>query len=87
MFCDICGFTEISKQVQPQQVMAFLNDLFSRFDNLVDKHKVYKVRSNDWGFEPWNFARGGAFHSLGDTRSVCEVRKGCAQGVPQLCRL
>lgn len=33
----------MSKEVEPSQVMGFLNDLFSKLDELVEVHKVYKV--------------------------------------------
>eukprot|EP00200_Dunaliella_tertiolecta_P001993 CAMPEP_0202356486 /NCGR_PEP_ID=MMETSP1126-20121109/10928_1 /ASSEMBLY_ACC=CAM_ASM_000457 /TAXON_ID=3047 /ORGANISM="Dunaliella tertiolecta, Strain CCMP1320" /LENGTH=605 /DNA_ID=CAMNT_0048949245 /DNA_START=191 /DNA_END=2009 /DNA_ORIENTATION=- len=45
MFMDICGFTSMSKEVEPVQVMAFLNTLFSHFDKLVDIHGVHKVET------------------------------------------
>lgn len=32
------------KQLQPRVVMAFLNDLFRRFDRRLDEFGVYKVR-------------------------------------------
>ena len=42
---DIVGFTSMSKEVAPQMVMEFLNDLFSKFDAICDTYNVYKVRS------------------------------------------
>ena len=39
----IVGFTTMSKQVKPDQVMAYLNELFTAFDELVDTYKIYKV--------------------------------------------
>ena len=40
MFADLVGFTEFSAQVEPRQVMEYLNDLFLVFDNLCDKYDV-----------------------------------------------
>jgi class 3 adenylate cyclase len=40
------GFTTMSQEIQPEQVMQFLNELFSKFDELVAKHKVSKVGDN-----------------------------------------
>ena len=37
------GFTSMSKEVAPQMVMEFLNELFSKFDEICDKYNVYKV--------------------------------------------
>merc|ERR1711959_339908 len=45
MFCDIVGFTRFSSQVDPATVMAFLNDLFTRFDQLCESFAVYKVET------------------------------------------
>ncbi|KAF5842754.1 adenylate and guanylate cyclase catalytic domain-containing protein [Dunaliella salina] len=45
MFMDVCGFTEMSKEVEPHRIMVFLNTLFSRFDKLVDVHGVHKVET------------------------------------------
>ena len=45
MFMDIVGFTTMSKEVQPVQVMEFLNSLFTRFDDLLDQYDAYKVKT------------------------------------------
>ena len=42
-FMDVVGFTPMSKDADPQDVMKMLNELFSAFDILCDKHDVYKV--------------------------------------------
>lgn len=41
--CSIVGFTSMSKEVPPDAVMGFLNELFTLFDELVDAHQIYKV--------------------------------------------
>mmetsp|Transcript_9359 Transcript_9359/g.25236 ORF Transcript_9359/g.25236 Transcript_9359/m.25236 type:complete len:447 (+) Transcript_9359:4403-5743(+) len=45
MFMDIVGFTSMCKVVPPQQVLLFLNNLFSMCDRLTDKHGVHKVET------------------------------------------
>ncbi|KAG1680943.1 hypothetical protein FOA52_009902 [Chlamydomonas sp. UWO 241] len=43
LFCDVIGFTSMSKQVQAQEVMNFLNTLYETFDGLVDDYGMYKL--------------------------------------------
>mmetsp|Transcript_18118 Transcript_18118/g.50743 ORF Transcript_18118/g.50743 Transcript_18118/m.50743 type:complete len:350 (-) Transcript_18118:842-1891(-) len=45
LFMDIVGFTQMSKAVEPQEVMIFLNTLFSLFDQLTNMHGVHKVET------------------------------------------
>mmetsp|Transcript_30292 Transcript_30292/g.78652 ORF Transcript_30292/g.78652 Transcript_30292/m.78652 type:complete len:935 (-) Transcript_30292:619-3423(-) len=45
LFTDIVGFTAMSKEVKPDQVMAYLNELFTAFDALVDTYEIYKVET------------------------------------------
>ena len=44
MFADIVGFTNMCHALPPDDIMAFLNELYSAFDKLVDIYNVYKVR-------------------------------------------
>ncbi len=45
MFADITGFTPMCSLQEPMTVMSFLNNLFSRFDDLLDIFGVYKVET------------------------------------------
>lgn len=43
LFADIAGFTKYSAGVKPQDVVKMLKNLFTEFDKMCVKHKVYKV--------------------------------------------
>lgn len=44
LFADIVNFTPISARFGPLEVVEMLNELFSRFDELVDKYGVEKIQ-------------------------------------------
>ena len=43
LFMDIVGFTPVSSEADPQDIMRMLNELFSGFDAFCTEHGVYKV--------------------------------------------
>jgi class 3 adenylate cyclase len=45
LFADVVGFTPMCHKLPADTVMAFLNDLFSRLDDLTVAHGVYKVET------------------------------------------
>ncbi|XP_062518112.1 uncharacterized protein LOC134193301 isoform X2 [Corticium candelabrum] len=42
-FCDIVAFTKIAAKSTPLQVIGLLNDLYSRFDYVIDDYNVFKL--------------------------------------------
>lgn len=45
LFSDIVGFTQMSKSMSAVSVVSLLNEIFSKFDDLVDKHKLEKIKT------------------------------------------
>lgn len=45
MFADIVNFTELSAQMSPEALLDLLNQVFSRFDKLVDYYRLEKIKT------------------------------------------
>lgn len=72
LFADIAGFTTLARNLQPNEVLDFLNDLFSRFDVLVEAHDVEKIKTIGDGY----MAVAGLYHSDNPemaARAACDL--------------
>jgi class 3 adenylate cyclase len=45
LFADLVGFTAKSSHRSPEEVIAFLNELFTKFDQLATEHGVEKIKT------------------------------------------
>jgi len=45
LFCDLVGFTKLSQDISAKQLVILLNDLFSRFDHLLEQHQLEKIKT------------------------------------------
>lgn len=45
LFCDLVGFTEFSKNLSAAEVVCRLNEIFLRFDKLVESHGLEKIKT------------------------------------------
>lgn len=45
LVADLVGFTALSAHVDPEQVVGLLNEMFSSFDELVERHGLEKIKT------------------------------------------
>lgn len=45
MFADLCGFTALSRKTTPDDLVRMLNEIFTAFDNIVENHRVEKIKT------------------------------------------
>lgn len=45
LFADLVNFTKLSEEMSPNQIVALLNQIFSAFDQLADKHGLEKIKT------------------------------------------
>jgi class 3 adenylate cyclase len=45
LFADVVGFTQFASRLEPREVVDVLNRVFSRFDALVDAHRLEKIKT------------------------------------------
>jgi len=62
LFADLVGFTRLATELSPAELVSLLNQIFSRFDKLVDRHRVEKVKTIGDAY----MAVGGVPHSQGN---------------------
>jgi len=45
LFADIVGFTALSSHIEPAELVRWLNQIFSEFDRLADRHGLEKIKT------------------------------------------
>ncbi len=45
LFADVVGFTVMSQKMEPEKLVALLNDLFSEFDNITKAYNLEKIKT------------------------------------------
>jgi class 3 adenylate cyclase len=45
LFADLVGFTTLSSRLKPEEVVRFLDESFSRFDELTERHGLEKIKT------------------------------------------
>ncbi len=45
LFADIVNFTSLSSAISPRELVTLLNDIFSAFDHLAERHQLEKIKT------------------------------------------
>ena len=45
MFADVVNFTRLAEELTPNQVVSFLDEVFTRFDRLTERHGLDKIKT------------------------------------------
>ena len=50
LFADLAGFTARASETEPVQLVRFLNEVFTTFDRLVERHGLEKIKTSGDGY-------------------------------------
>lgn len=70
LFADIVGFTTISEKIAPAELVAFLNDIFSKFDELTETYQLEKIKTIG---DAYMVAGGVPIRSHNHTQRICQL--------------
>ena len=75
LFADMVGFTPLSAQLPPVEMVELLNEIFSFFDSLLDKYGVEKIRTiGDSYMVASGVPRGRPDHAQALVRMALDMR-------------
>ena len=75
LFADMVGFTPLSAQLPPVEMVELLNEVFSFFDSLLDKYNLEKIRTiGDSYMVASGVPRGRPDHAQALARMALEMR-------------
>ena len=49
LFADLVGFTALASQMSPAELLPMLDEIFSGFDELADRHGLEKIKTIEIG--------------------------------------
>ena len=79
VFVKICDFNHFVENLPPRKLINFLNHIYSEFDNLMDKHSLYKIET----VNEYYMAGSGI---LGRERLNAEFAAVCAVEMVEVCK-
>lgn len=84
LFADIVGFTRMTEELSPVETVKILNDIFSIFDELADKHRVEKIKTIGDAYMAAGGLEAGAQIHFAD--AVAHMALEMQQGVADYCK-
>jgi guanylate cyclase len=80
LFADVVNFTPRSSNMTPTELVELLNDVFSKFDAIVDKYALEKIKTiGDCYMVAWGVPRKRADHALALVSMAIDMRDHVAQ--------
>lgn len=74
LFTDLAGFTETSARLAPQTLIAELNDLFTEFDAIIERHHCERIKTiGDAYLAVCGMPQPDPEHALNITRAAVEM--------------
>jgi adenylate cyclase len=83
LFADLVGFTELSRKLRAGDVVDLLNDLFSRFDSLAERHGAERIKTIGDAY----MAAAGLSDNRGDhVASIADLALDMRKAFGEFCR-
>ncbi|MBL8993729.1 MAG: adenylate/guanylate cyclase domain-containing protein, partial [Spirochaetia bacterium] len=67
LFADICQFTKMSSTLEPEKVVAMLNEIFSSFDHWCGEYGLEKIKTIGDAYMAVGGLKHGSVHHVRDT--------------------
>ncbi|MBD2120666.1 adenylate/guanylate cyclase domain-containing protein [Trichocoleus sp. FACHB-262] len=81
LFADIVGFTQLSTQMSPSEVVNLLNQVFSRFDELAEYHGLEKIKTIG---DSYMVVAGLPQHRIDHASAIAQMALAMHQALKQL---
>lgn len=81
LFSDVVSFTEICSRIAPMEVVSMLNAMYSIFDNLTERNRVYKVETIG---DAYMVVSGAPEKELNHAEKVCDMALDMVEAITDL---
>ena len=76
LFTDFSGFTELAAKATPREIVETLNECFTAFDEIIDKHNLEKIKTiGDAYMCAGGLPEPNQTNALDATQAACEILK------------